>query len=607
MKPRSFPYIHLIAAVLCFAAAAMLNLYTYFSQSSADKNVSFVADNISKAINAAEQDVIVAKTYLREDTVMFSKLLSKTQYPCFIMKGDQLIFWSDHTTVTDFDNAAIKEKFSVIESKHGKYLVNKGNYQNFTILLYIPLEVSFGINNSYLQSGLNEAIFGSMQARIITEPNSTFPKLRTSDGTYLFSLQQLVETDVRKSSQAAIAVITLGIGFLVYCLIFVSQSYLRRGSYIKGLTILIVPLFALRLILLYFNFPFSVLELEVFNPKLYAASFWSPSIGDLLLNAVLLAVLTFNLAYIFRHLQITNYLRKLNRVGRILVKAGCGVGFYILLHGLYEFYLDSFTNSLLVLDVSQSLDFSFYKFLLYTAFILHTAIFFTFVHLLTQIFHAVQPDSTASYWYYILTISGGICVVAGALSNKADVILFGLSLLFFVAVIYVRFRRNITANPYQTYLFIFWIIGMSSVAGSLAMYVHYQNLLLVNKQKFASGILLDNDIQGEYLLNDISLKVQADPSIRNKFTLDPFVNVDFVKRKIERYYLRDYFDKYEVNVRLFDANGRELAKKSGELENEDDDITLPLYIKYFLENAIPTEHDGLFLVKEEEEQNSRKY
>ncbi|MDQ3289726.1 MAG: HAMP domain-containing histidine kinase [Bacteroidota bacterium] len=608
MKSRPFPYIHLIAAVLCFAAAAILNLYTYFSQSSSDKNVSFVADNITKAINAAEQDVIVAKTYLREDTVMFSKLLGKTQYPCFIIKNDQLIFWSDHTTVTDFDNAAIKDKFSVVESKHGKYLVNKENFQNFTILLYIPLEVSFGINNSYLQSGLNQAIFGSMQARIITDPNSPFPKLRSTDGTYLFSLrQQGEETDVRKSSQAAIAVITLGIGFLVYCLIFVSRSYLRRGSYVKGLTILTVPLFALRLVLLYFNFPFSVLELEAFNPKLYAASFWSPSIGDLLLNAILLAVLTFNLAYIFRHLQITSYLKDINKKGRIIVKVGCAVVFYIMLHGLYVFYLDSFTNSLLVLDVSQSLNFSFYKFLLYTAFILHTVIFFIFVHLLTQIFHAVQPDSTAPYWYYILTISGGLCVVAGALSNHADVILFGLSLLFFVAVIFVRFRRNITANPYQTYLFIFWIIGMSSMAGSLAMYVHYQNLLLVNKQKFASGILLDNDIQGEYLLNDISLKVQADQSIRNKFKLEPFVNVDFVKQKIERYYLRDYFDKYEVNVRLFDANGMTLDNKGLELDEDDDDITLPLYQKYFLENAVPTEHEGLFLIKEEEEQNSRKY
>ncbi|QMU27212.1 sensor histidine kinase [Adhaeribacter radiodurans] len=606
MKSRSFPYIHLIAAVMCFAAAALLNLYTYFSQSSTDKNVSFVADNITKAISAAEQDVIVAKTYLREDTVLFSKLLGKTQYPCFIMKGDQLIFWSDHTTVTDFDNASIKERFSIVESKHGKYLVNKENYQNFSILLYIPLEVSFGINNNYLQSGLNEAIFGSMQARIITDSNSPFPKLRTSDGTYLFSLQQLVETDVRKSSQAAIAVITLGIGFLVYCLIFVSQSYLRRGSYVKGLIILIVPLFVLRLVLLYFNFPFSVLELEVFNPKLYAASFWSPSIGDLLLNAILLAVLTFNLAYIFRHLQITSYLKNVNKTSRILVKLGCAVAFYVMLHSLYVFYLDSFTNSLLVLDVSQSLDFSFYKFLLYTAFILHTAIFFIFVHLLTQIFHAVQPDSTASYWYYVLTGSGAICVIIGALSNKADVILFGLTLLFFVAVIYVRFRRNITANPYQTYLFIFWIIGMSSVAGSLAMYVHYQNLLLVNKQKFASGILLDNDIQGEYLLNDISLKVQADPSIRNKFKLEPFVNIDFVKQKIERYYLRDYFDKYEVKVRVFDANGMTLDREGLEL-GEDDDITLPLYLKYFLEKAVPTEHEGLFLIKEEEEQNSRKY
>lgn len=607
MKSRPFPYIHLIAAIICFAAAAILNLYTYFSQSSADKNISFVADNITKAINAADQDMVLARTYLREDTVLFSRLLGKTQYPCFILKQDRLIFWSDHTTVTEFDNATIKEGYSVIESKFGKYLVSKKNHLNFTILIYIPLEVSFGINNNYIQSGLNDAIFGSMQARILTDPNSPFPKLRTSNGTYLFSLEQTVQTDVRKSSQAAIAIITLGIGFLVYCLVFISQSYLRRDQYLHGLVILIVPLFGLRIMLLYFNFPFSVLELEVFNPKLYAASFWSPSIGDLLLNAILLAVLTFNLAYIFRKLHVTNLLKNLKTRGRILVKLSCAVIFYILLHGLYVFYLDSFTNSLLVLDVSQSLDFSFYKFLLYTAFILHTAIFFVFVHFLTQIFHAVQPDNTATYWYYLLTGSGGLCVIVGALNNRSGIILFGLSLLFFVAIIFVRFRRNITANPYQTYLFIFWIIGMSSAAGSLAMYVHYQNLLLVNKQKFASGILLDNDIQGEYLLNDVAQKVQADLSIRNKFALDPYVNVNFIRQKIERYYLRDYFDKYEVNVLVFDANDQILNGGDLTISGEGNDVNLALYIKYVLQDAVPTERDGLFLIKEDEEQNSRRY
>ena len=600
LKFRPFPYIHLIAAVICFAAAAILNLYTYFSQSFADKNVSFVADNIGNAIQFSEQDMVVVKSYLKEDSIQFSKLLGKTRYPCFILKEDEVVFWSDHTTVTDFDNATIKNKFSVVESKYGKYLVNKQNFRQYTVLVYIPLEVSFGINNSYLQSGLNEAIFGSMQARILTDFNTPFPKLRTPDGTYLFSLQQEVVTDVRKSSQAAIAIITLGIGFLVYCLVFISRSYLRHGQYLKGLVILILPLFALRLLLLHFNFPFAVLELDAFDPKLYAASDWSPSIGDLLLNAALLAVLTFNLAFIFRRLKISAKLKNLRPRARVFVKILCGIVFYIMLDGLYNFYLDSFTDSVLVLDVSQSLDFSFYKFLLYTAFILHTAIFFVFVHFLTQIFHAVQPETTASFWYYLLAGSGGLCVILGAVYNNVNVVLFGLSLLFFLAIIFARFRHNISTNPYQTYLFIFWIIGISSVAGSLAMYVHYQNLLLVNKQKFASGLLLDNDIQGEYLLKDISLKVQADPSIRNKFVLGPFVNVDFVKQKIERYYLRDYFDKYEVNVRLFDANGNGL-------DDIDDDITLTKYIKYFLEKAVPTEHTGLFLVQDEEELNSRKY
>lgn len=600
MRSRPFPYLPLVAAVICFAAAALLNLYIYFSQSSADKNVSFVTDNVRKMLNTAEQDAVVVKSYLSADTVLFTMLLHKTQYPCFIFQNERPVFWSDHTTAIGFDTFTLKEKFNVVESRYGKYLVRKETYRNYTILLYLPLEVNFGINNNYLQSGLNKHLFGSMQARILTDVHSPYPKFRAPDGTYLFSLEQVVETDVRRSSQAAIAIITLGIGFLVYCLVLISRSYLRRGAYVPGLVILVVPLFGLRLVLLYFNFPFSVLELDAFDPKLYAASFWSPSIGDLLLNAVLLTVLTFNLAYIFKRMKLTARLSELGQTGRVLVKTGCVAVFYLVLYGLHFFYLNSFTDSVLVLDVSQSLEFSFYKFLLFTAFILHTAIFFVLVYVLTRIFHAVQPDTTAPFWYYLLAGSGAVGVLLGAVSNEADLILFGLSLLFFLAVIFVRFRRDISTNPYQSYLFIFWIIGMSSVAGSLAMYEHYQHLLLTNKQKFASGILLDNDLQGEYLLKDISRQVQADPSIRNKFVLGPFGDFDFVTQKIERYYLRDYFDKYEVAIRLFDANGAALNETNA-------DLTLPKYENSFLANAVSTEHAGLFLVRETEKQNSRKY
>ena len=117
MKSRSFPYIHLIAAVVCFAAAALLNLYTYFSQSSADKNVSFVGDNLSKALTTAEQDLTVIKSYLQADTVVFARLLGKTRYSSFVLKKDRLVFWSDHTTVTGLDNFSLLGTYSLVESK----------------------------------------------------------------------------------------------------------------------------------------------------------------------------------------------------------------------------------------------------------------------------------------------------------------------------------------------------------------------------------------------------------------------------------------------------------------------------------------------------------
>ena len=585
--------------MFCFAAAALLNLYAYLVHPDAEQTDGQVSAQVHTALRKAVRDMNRVKPYLVGDTVNFHDLLrNKPYYPTFIYKNREAVFWTDHTLVADRVGNTFIQEPQVVESKFGKFLVSGTVYGPYQIQVYIPLERVYGITNKYLSPGLDKEIFGNQPFRIVVDPASRLMPVMYQD-RYLFSLQPLTENSTRTISNAAIALISVGLIILILGLIRISQVVLSQGKYYGSTLLLFVPLLCIRLVLLYYTFPFSVLEVDAFDPRLYAASLWSPSIGDLILNALLLLVITLHLYQIFQQIRIGDYLSRLNANSRNIVRIVCAVFFYLLVLGLYFIYFTSFSNSLLVMDITQSLEFSVYKVLLYSAFVIHTVIFLVLVHLLMQVSYYMHEDQENKKFLYLGLGAAGLVILGiGVLLEKEWVILLGASLIFYLSVLFARFRKSISVNPFQNYLFIFWIIFISAFTGSLAIYQHYLQQLLDYKQKFAANLLTDRDVQGEYLLDDIARQIKRDRIIQSKIT-NPFTNQDFIEQKIVKYYLRNYFDRYETTVRIFSS----LDSASGEASAE----AFRNYKTNQLDNALPTEHPGLFLVKKDMQPYARQY
>lgn len=599
MKAKYFPFHHLVAALLCIALAAALNLYGYFSQPDARQTEKDVSRKVQTALGKSVRDLNRVKPYLAQDTIHFHNLLNDpTYYPTFIYKDGKAVYWSDHTLVVDFLGQNFQDGPVAVENKFGKFLISAANYGTYRIQVYVPLERRYGISNKYLEPGLNREIFGNNQVTVVLDPGSLATAIKYR-GKYLFSIVMAEEPMARTISNAAIAFISLGILFLIWGLIRISRDMVRQGELLRASLLLALPLLAIRLVLLYFNFPFSVLELDAFDPKLYAASFWSPSIGDLMLNALLLLVLTLHINQIFRRKKVAPYLQRQSPEARFLIKVNCAVAFYLLVLALHFVYYSSFSNSRLVMDITQSLEFSGYKTLLFSAFIIHTIVFLVFAHLIIQVFLYVHQENDRPYWYLGLAGVGMVLVVVGAFLDRVPVMLLGISCLSYLAISFSRFKKNISANPFQNYLFIFWIIAISAMTGSLAVYKHYLRKLVEDKQKFALDLLIDRDIQGELLLNDLARQIQEDRILRSK-AVNPVTNRDFIQQKILHYYLPDYFDRYEASVKIFDG-----TDSSAHLVGTN--YSFGEYRQNNLAEATLTELPDLYLTRKGVEPYSRRY
>ena len=75
------------------------------------------------------------------------------------------------------------------------------------------------------------------------------------------------------------------------CLLWLHKTAVeiaRHHSFLKGVLFLIISLLAIRLTSYYFPFPFNFRQFELFDPVIYGSNFILKSLGDLLLNALLL-------------------------------------------------------------------------------------------------------------------------------------------------------------------------------------------------------------------------------------------------------------------------------------------------------------------------------
>ncbi|WP_317128195.1 ATP-binding protein [Hymenobacter persicinus] len=220
-------------------------------------------------------------------------------------------------------------------------------------------------------------------------------------------------------------------------------------------------------------------------------------------------------------------------------------------------------------------------------------------YVLSQMFISIVRPSTKRLGIALLGICTIIFLPLGLALDQIDLVLVGITLLFFFVVRLTGLKQLAAVVPYQIYLFIFLMLGVSSAVGALALYEHFDNQLVLSKQKIAGNLLVDNDLQGEYLLAERTRELAADPLIRAKLA-SPFANQDMVRQKIVKYYLRDYFDKYEIAVSLFDPNGNSVDSvgKAKSLYQVRRDL---------LRKASSTDQANLYLVRGSNSFSTRRY
>ena len=525
-------------------------------------------------------------------TLSFGRLLGQSTYPVFLFEGEQLRQWSAAGPLPTKDELDNPQPEHLTRTSLGDFVVVRRADATHVVLVYVPLTQHYGISNRYLREGNGHALLQDLEVQVQAswQRSANASIIREVDGQTLFAVQWLQGSS---NTGYSLPLAMLAVGGLLYLVGWLALAYYwwRAGRVLVAILALALPLTALRLALLQLGLPYALLELPLFDPRVYAVAGWAPSLGDLLLNAMLLLVLA---ACVWVLSKRYRWATRAQAGNRRAWGVGLGLVFGLLVLGLHSYYRVAFSSGQLNLDITQSIQVSGFRFILGLAVVLHTAAFVVMMLLLTQL---LGPGRRLPH---NRLVAAGVVATAALLLAVSLPLGWPVMSVLALGIAYLALLRAAgpapMSRPYQLLL----LLGLSAATGALALYEQFDQQLLLDKQRLANNLLVDNDLQGEFLLGGRIRQLAADPSIAQLLSAQP-VRADALRRRISRQYLRDYFDKYEAGISLFDAAGQPVGSDEG------DTLTFGQTRELLSRTATATDQQGVYLLKSANSFSSRRY
>ncbi len=518
----------------------------------------FVSKQVEKKIHEKEQDFNI----LLSDTSFLKQLNCKRgnnflyQYfykPygifVYILNKDsslQLKAWSNNKfnfnpTVKYATDASYVESYEngTFEIVQKKVFTQQ---QGFLVVAVIPIKWQYFITNRYLTpkfDGLGQYYkYYQLQKEV-----NAFP-IKNNEGKILAYLTKTHQGTILYYSWIIILTRLFALAAFFIFLNNFCVDVVKKINFKTGFSILLVVVLFLRLINYFkFDFPFNFKKLSLFDPSVYASNVLHPSLGDLLLNLILIFWLV---SFYKNHYQQKKDAGIVNSSIRISILSFLSFGLVSVLKSLV-------VDSKISFNVSN-----FFSLNIYTgvAIISICLLFINFFKIGELLLYPIKYKAKNYLYYFTIIILNSIVCNNYFLNFSTNYHWLCISIIVWICL-FVLFQKN--AFEKDRYfaerniaLSLKWILYFTLSASFLIIYFT-KNLELQQWKKVAENVHLQSDATVENLLNI------ATAGFSNAFFV---FNMDRFKSESESNFLRDslvaenfsgYLNKYNTQIYLFDS------------------------------------------------------
>ncbi len=522
-----------------------------------------VEERLDRALFTARQDMNQILGLLPiDDGKPFSTLFIDSPNPYFLYRDSTLIFWSDYRFTPDyaFLNQARRDT-QAIETPQGQFLIltqrkrlPSGNYELFMLIKLYSKSI---LNPSLSASAYNPVIFPIKPRALQLAPGrGSEVSARTGEALFYVDPPDARTYHARVVTRVCLVLISLAIMFLGLYVVGAVRRLRIRHRYTLGLAVLLFFLIVVRGLMLRFSIPMAFHEGTIFNPQNYRSSLLVPSLGDLLLNAlvVLLVLLYINGIY-FRTITY----RKLTRSGKafqMLVSLLILLVSYVAYYLCYRELINIYERSFFILDITLSIGFSPLKLTALLVFVTLSGIYFMIVHLVASVFIRLNPSRPRGV--AILLASAFITAFVSWGLNIPFEWVFLVHLAYLLVLYFTRLPRAFYGFRYPTTGYYF--VGALVCALMTTYIVSNQEIKqdIQEKKDYGSQLLSANDLYTEFLLRRNEGLIAKDSTLRRLFSEGNPLARELIQQHIRADYLNQYLSQYDIEVLSFDGNGAAL-------------------------------------------------
>lgn len=524
-----------------------------------------------------------------------SKFKKVTDGVYYITTSDSLLYWSDNSVQLpqqfySFRDAGVE--FARLGS--GDYLIQQSHHESFNVVLAIPLTQSYRIQNSYLPKSWNTTIFGRYQP-ILRSANEDGGAAVVYNGSALFSIALTANATVSDS-----VLYYLGIALVCVALfILISILYTVIGNFKKhdkryGFLMLVFVVIGIRFAMITSGFPAQFINHPVFDPKNFASSVLNPSIGDLLLNAIGVLIITI---YVFRY-YISLFIphrAKSSEIADWLLS--CVYMLFLFFGILFPFVVVQtvYNNSALTFSITSSLSTDSVRIIAWIAILISWISSFLFCHVFLRL--AIR-DYKTSRFLSSLTVAIVVFSIINESTGQYYLSALLTALLFLLLVLLFRLYKTLSRFSYLTFVYMFCGVLCAALVSGTAV-EHFERIEKREQQlRFASNFLIERDYLGEYLLFEVMEKIKGDVFTQNRL-ISPFLSKDPIRQKISQYLMPGYFNRYSLDIYLFNASGNPADNRTSV---SFDDLRTIIH-----EFGDSTDYDNLYLIETPDKTPIRQY
>lgn len=496
-----------------------------------------------------------------------------------------LVFWNTNSLQVNTSDVLKPATVMMTANTNGHFeLLKKSfNYKglHWIICAMIPVKWEYFLTNEYLESKF--AVESAINNNYTISYQANDAAVKNKNGKTLFYIHQ--KNTLKPPTTGNLSIFFRLLAVLLFCLYIerIASALATTNGLWQGLGLLSSFLFLFRFISYKTNFPFSKSSIGLFDPAIYASSELNSSLGDLMINVILVFWLV---VFVRKHLLTGE------KAGNIFpAVAGKTVAWiFIALLPIITLYvvkiiISLIVDSTIVLDTANFFALSIYTFL--SLIIISLAVYCWFYITGFIILFSRLHTNAGTFWRIVALAGCSLLYISVSLIDlKNNSLSLSIACWLIIYFLLMEYGSNpITKQLIQSPAFILWALFLMASVTALISYENF-NEELETRKRIAEKLDEQTDPAALSLLN---------------MTISNFSG-DRMRKHFERFYngtenqaLKDslisenfsgYLNKYDTHIYTFDRENKPLYNE--------DSISYDAIKTVLLNTAKPAGIDNLY-------------